>query len=131
MLALVGAPAQQRITSVVPKSQMTTMEHSTNYSAAELAYERLNVDGETPEHAAPRGPPVDAALASMRAPSPNDASHWTDRMSALDVTSSLERTTSKEQDSSPLRMERKRHGRVTVRHHGWRPRYQFAFLRIW
>ena len=129
VLALVGPPAQQRITSLAPQSPLATMEHSTNYSAAEPAYDRRKVDGETPEHAAPRGPPVAAASAAMHTSSPNgSASHGTDRTSALDVTSSLEQTTSKEPNNAPLRVERKRHGRVTVGNHGWRPRDRFVFL---
>jgi len=129
VLALVGPPAQQRITSLAPQSPLATMEHSTNYSAAEPAYDRRKVDGETPEHAAPRGPPVAAASAAMHASSPNgSAGHGTDRTSELDVTSSLERTTSKEPNNAPLRVERKRHGRVTVGNHGWRPRDRFVFL---
>jgi hypothetical protein len=129
VLALVGPPAQQRITSLAPQSPLATMEHATNYSAAEPAYDRRKVDGETPEHAAPRGPPVAAASAAMRASSPNgSASHGADRTSALDVTSSLERTTSKEPNNAPLRVERKRHGRVTVGNHDWRPRDRFVFL---
>src|SRR5262249_55454994 len=129
VLALVGPPAQQRITLLAPQSPLATMEHSTNYSAAEPAYDRRKVDGETPEHAAPRGPPVAAASAAMHASSPNgSAGHGTDRTSELDVTSSLERTTSKEPNNAPLRVERKRHGRVTVGNHGWRPRDRFVFL---
>ena len=129
VLALVGPSAQQRITSLARQSPMATMEHAANYSAAEPAYDRRKVDGETPEHAAPVGPPVAAASAAMRASSPNEsASPGIDQTSALDVTSSLERTTSKEPDNAPLRVERKRHGRVTAGHHGWRPRDRFVFL---
>src|SRR5262249_37101400 len=92
VLALVGPSAQQRITSLARQSPMATMEHAANYSAAEPAYDRRKVDGETPEHAAP----VAAASAAMRASSPNEsASPGIDQTSALDVTSSLERTTSK------------------------------------
>ena len=128
MLALVGLPAQQRITSLAPQAPMATMEHFV--TAAELAYDRCKVDGETPECVAPRV--VAAASAALAAPSPNKpASYGTDRTSALDVTSSLERTTSKEPEKAPHHVERKHHGRVTVRHQGWRHRYLFAFLRIW
>ena len=99
------------------------------FSREEQPFDRRKVDGETPEHAAPRGPPVAAASAAMRASSPNgSASHGTDRTSALDVTSSLERTTSKEPNNAPLRVERKRHGRVAVGNHDWRPRDRFVFL---
>ena len=129
VLALVGPSAQQRITSLARQSPMATMEHAANYSAAEPAYDRRKVDGETPEHAAPRGPPVAAASAAMRASSPNEpASPGTDQTSALDVTSSLEGTTSKEPNNAPLRVERKRHGRVAVGNHDWRPRDRFVFL---
>ena len=130
VLALVGLPAQQRITSVASQAPVATMEHSV--TAADLAYDRRNVDGETPEWVAPRGPFVVAASAALAAPLPNKpASSGTDRTSALDVTSSLERTTSKEPEKAPHHVERKHHGRVTVRHRGWRHRYLFAFLRIW
>jgi hypothetical protein len=129
VLAVVRPLAQQHIIPLAPQTPTATMEYPVSYSSAELADGRRS---ETPEPVAPRGPLVAAASAAMGAPSPNEsASHEADRISALDVMSSLERTTSKETDNAPLRVERKHHRRVTARHQGGRRRYLFAFLRIW
>jgi hypothetical protein len=130
VLALVRPSAQQHINTIAPQTPMATMEYSVSHSAAELADDGRKVDGETPEPVAAELVP--AASAAMGAPSPNkSASNGADRTGALDVPSSSERTTSKEPDKAPLHVERKHHGRVTVRHRGWRHRYLFAFLRIW
>jgi hypothetical protein len=132
VLAVVRPSAQQQITSLAPQTPMATMEYSVSYSAAELANDRRKDDGETPEPVAPRGTLVAAASPVMGATSPNkSASNGADRTSALDVPSSLERTTTKDPDKAPPHVERKHYTRVTVRHLVWRHRYLFAFLRIW
>jgi hypothetical protein len=130
VFALVGHPSHQYTASLT--APPPAIQQAANLPTPEPASDgQRKVSAETPEHAAPRGPPVAAASAAMRASAPNgSASHGTDRTSALDVTSSLERTTSKEPNNAPLRMERKRHGRVTVGNHDWRPSDRFVFLPV-
>jgi hypothetical protein len=132
VLAVLRPSAQQHMTSVAPQTPMAAMENSVSYVAAELADDRRKVDGDTPEPVAVRIPLVAAASAAIGAPPPNEsASLGADRTRAIDVTNSLERTTSKEANKAPHRVERRHHRRVAVRHQGWRRGYLFAFLRIW